>query len=93
MALLMTMRFRLAVLAAASFPSCLQLSRSRIARTRAGPLPGCASSASGIADIGGVITSGGATAFLNLVLYLMERFAGHDRANLAAKVPRRGVSA
>lgn len=39
-----------------------------------------------IVDTGDVITSGGATAFLNLVLYLMERFAGHDRANLAAKV-------
>jgi len=33
-----------------------------------------------------VITSGGATAFLNLVLYLVERFAGHDHADLAAKV-------
>lgn len=39
-----------------------------------------------IVDTGDVITSGGATAFLNLVLYLMERFAGHERANLAAKV-------
>lgn len=39
-----------------------------------------------IVDTGDVITSGGATAFLNLVLYLAERFAGHDRANLAAKV-------
>jgi len=39
-----------------------------------------------IVDTGDVITSGGATAFLNLVLYLVERFAGHDRANLAAKV-------
>jgi hypothetical protein len=39
-----------------------------------------------IVDDGDVITSGGATAFLNLVLYLVERFAGHDRANLAAKV-------
>jgi transcriptional regulator GlxA family with amidase domain len=39
-----------------------------------------------IVDNGDVITSGGATAFLNLVLYLIERFAGHDRANLAAKV-------
>jgi len=39
-----------------------------------------------IVDTGDVITSGGATAFLNLVLYLMERFAGHDRANLAAKI-------
>ena len=37
-------------------------------------------------DTGDVITSGGATAFLNLVLYLVERFAGHDHANLAAKV-------
>jgi len=39
-----------------------------------------------IVDTGDVITSGGATGFLNLVLYLVERFAGHDRANLAAKV-------
>jgi transcriptional regulator GlxA family with amidase domain len=39
-----------------------------------------------IVDTGDVITSGGATAFLNLVLYLAERFAGHDRANLAARV-------
>jgi transcriptional regulator GlxA family with amidase domain len=39
-----------------------------------------------IVDTGDVITSGGATAFLNLVLYLVERFAGHDHANLAAKV-------
>jgi transcriptional regulator GlxA family with amidase domain len=39
-----------------------------------------------IVDNGDVITSGGATAFLNLVLYLVERFAGHDHANLAAKV-------
>lgn len=39
-----------------------------------------------IVDNGDVITSGGATAFLNLVLYLVERFAGHDRANLAAKI-------
>jgi transcriptional regulator GlxA family with amidase domain len=39
-----------------------------------------------IVDNGDVITSGGATAFLNLVLYLVERFGGHDRANLAAKV-------
>jgi transcriptional regulator GlxA family with amidase domain len=39
-----------------------------------------------IIDTGDVITSGGATAFLNLVLYLIERFGGHERANLAAKV-------
>jgi len=39
-----------------------------------------------IVDNGDVITSGGATSFLNLVLYLVERFAGHDHANLAAKV-------
>jgi len=39
-----------------------------------------------IVDDGEVITSGGATAFLNLVLYLIERFGGHERANLAAKV-------
>ena len=39
-----------------------------------------------IIDNGDVITSGGATAFLNLALYLVERFGGHERANLAAKV-------
>jgi transcriptional regulator GlxA family with amidase domain len=39
-----------------------------------------------IIDTGDVITSGGATAFLNLVLYLIERFGGHERANFAAKV-------
>lgn len=39
-----------------------------------------------IVDNGDVITSGGATAFLNLVIYLVERFGGHERANLAAKV-------
>jgi len=35
---------------------------------------------------GDVITSGGATAFFNLALYLVERFGGPERANLAAKV-------
>jgi transcriptional regulator GlxA family with amidase domain len=35
---------------------------------------------------GEIITSGGPTAFVNLVLYLVERFGGHERANLAAKV-------
>jgi len=39
-----------------------------------------------IIDHGDVLTSGGATTFLNLVLYLLERFGGHERANLAAKV-------
>jgi transcriptional regulator GlxA family with amidase domain len=39
-----------------------------------------------IVDTGDVITSGGATSFLNLVMYLVERFAGHERANLAARV-------
>ncbi len=39
-----------------------------------------------IIDTGDVITSGGATAFLNLVLYLVERFGGHERANFAAKI-------
>ena len=38
-----------------------------------------------IAGNGDVLTSAGATAFLNLVLYLLERFVGHDRANLAPK--------
>jgi transcriptional regulator GlxA family with amidase domain len=37
-------------------------------------------------DTGDVITSGGATAFLTLVVYLIERFGGHERANLAAKM-------
>jgi transcriptional regulator GlxA family with amidase domain len=37
-------------------------------------------------DHADVITSGGATAFLNLVLYLLERFGGRERASLAAKV-------
>ena len=39
-----------------------------------------------IVDDGDVISSGGATAFLNLVLYLVERLGGHARANVAAKV-------
>src|SRR5215472_7835910 len=39
-----------------------------------------------VIDHGDVITSGGATAFLNLVLYLLERFGGRERAILAAKV-------
>jgi transcriptional regulator GlxA family with amidase domain len=39
-----------------------------------------------IIDTGDVITSGGATAFLTLVVYLLERFGGHARANLAAKM-------
>jgi transcriptional regulator GlxA family with amidase domain len=39
-----------------------------------------------IVDTGDVVTSGGATTFLNLVIYLTERFGGHDRAVAAAKV-------
>jgi transcriptional regulator GlxA family with amidase domain len=39
-----------------------------------------------VVDNGEIITSGGATAFLNLVLYLVERFGGHERANFAAKL-------
>jgi transcriptional regulator GlxA family with amidase domain len=39
-----------------------------------------------IIDTGDVITSGGATAFLTLVVYLLERFGGHERANVAAKM-------
>jgi transcriptional regulator GlxA family with amidase domain len=39
-----------------------------------------------IVDDGDIISSGGATGFLTLVLYLVERFGGHERANLAAKV-------
>lgn len=39
-----------------------------------------------IVDAGDVITCGGATAFLALVIYLVERFGGHERAALASKV-------
>jgi transcriptional regulator GlxA family with amidase domain len=39
-----------------------------------------------IVDNGDTISSGGATAFLTLVLYLIERYGGHERARLAAKV-------
>jgi transcriptional regulator GlxA family with amidase domain len=39
-----------------------------------------------IIDTGDVISSGGATAFFNLVLYIVERFGGRARANIAAKV-------
>src|SRR5918996_4280254 len=39
-----------------------------------------------IIDHGDVITSGGATTFLDLALYLVERFAGRERANAAARV-------
>jgi transcriptional regulator GlxA family with amidase domain len=39
-----------------------------------------------IIDHGDVITSGGATTFLDLALYLIERFAGRERANAAARV-------
>jgi transcriptional regulator GlxA family with amidase domain len=39
-----------------------------------------------IVDAGDVITSGGATTFLTLVVYLTERFGGHERAILASKV-------
>jgi transcriptional regulator GlxA family with amidase domain len=38
-----------------------------------------------IIDHGDAITSGGATAFLNLAIYLVERIGGYERANLAAK--------
>jgi transcriptional regulator GlxA family with amidase domain len=38
-----------------------------------------------IIDAGDIISSGGATAFLDLVLYLVERFGGRERANLAAQ--------
>ena len=37
-------------------------------------------------DTGDVITSGGATTFLNLALHLTERFGGRERAAFAAKV-------
>ena len=39
-----------------------------------------------IVDTGDVISSGGATAFLTLVLYIVERYGGHERAAFAAKV-------
>ncbi len=39
-----------------------------------------------IIDSGDVVTSGGATTFLNLVVYLMERFGGPDKARVAAKL-------
>jgi transcriptional regulator GlxA family with amidase domain len=38
-----------------------------------------------IIDAGDIISSGGATAFLDLVLYLVERFGGRERANIAAQ--------
>src|SRR5262249_43261990 len=38
-----------------------------------------------IVDDGDIISSGGATAFLNLVLYLVERFGGPDRASFAGQ--------
>jgi transcriptional regulator GlxA family with amidase domain len=37
-------------------------------------------------DHGDVITSGGATTFLDLALYLVERFGGRERANAAARL-------
>jgi transcriptional regulator GlxA family with amidase domain len=37
-------------------------------------------------DHGDVITSGGATTFLDLALYLTERFGGRERANAAARL-------
>ncbi|WP_433562864.1 GlxA family transcriptional regulator [Nocardia sp. CA-151230] len=39
-----------------------------------------------IVDAGDVITCGGATTFLSLVVYLVERFGGHERAAVARKV-------
>jgi transcriptional regulator GlxA family with amidase domain len=39
-----------------------------------------------IVDAGDVITCGGATTFLALIIYLVERFGGHERAALASKV-------
>lgn len=39
-----------------------------------------------VIDHGDVITSGGATTFLDLALYLVERFAGRERANAAARI-------
>ena len=37
-------------------------------------------------DHGDVITSGGATTFLDLAIYLVERFGGQERANAAARL-------
>jgi len=37
-----------------------------------------------LVDAGDVISSGGATTFLTLVIYLTERYGSHDRAVLAA---------
>jgi transcriptional regulator GlxA family with amidase domain len=39
-----------------------------------------------LVDAGDVISSGGATTFLTLVIYLTERYGSHDRAVLASKV-------
>jgi transcriptional regulator GlxA family with amidase domain len=39
-----------------------------------------------ITDEGGIYSSGGAFSYLNLVLYLIEKYAGRDMAVLAAKV-------
>ncbi len=39
-----------------------------------------------IIDSGDVITSGGATTFLNLVIYLMERFGSRERGQMAARL-------
>jgi transcriptional regulator GlxA family with amidase domain len=39
-----------------------------------------------IVDAGDIITAGGATTFLTLIIYLVERFGGHERAAVARKV-------
>jgi transcriptional regulator GlxA family with amidase domain len=39
-----------------------------------------------ITDEGGIYSSGGAFSYLNLILYLIEKYAGRDMAILAAKV-------
>jgi len=39
-----------------------------------------------ITDEGGLYSSGGAFSYLNLILYLVEKYAGHEMAVLAAKV-------
>ena len=39
-----------------------------------------------IVDAGDAITGGGATTFLSLAIYLVERFGGHERAALARKM-------
>ncbi len=39
-----------------------------------------------ITDVGGIYSSGGAFSYLNLILYLIEKYAGREMALLSAKV-------